>query len=33
VQVLWESLKSQIAELSRDEQRWLIKAFSEEFQA
>jgi hypothetical protein len=33
VQTLWEGLKSQIAELSRDEQRWLIKAFSEEFQA
>ncbi len=33
VQALWESLKSQIAELSCDEQRWLIKAFSEEFQA
>ncbi len=33
VQALWESLKSQIAGLSRDEQRWLIKAFSEEFRA
>jgi hypothetical protein len=33
VQALWESLKSQIAELSCDEQRWLIKAFSEEFRA
>jgi hypothetical protein len=33
VQALWEGLKTQIAELSSDEQRWLIKAFSEEFQA
>lgn len=30
-QALWEQLKSQIAELSQDEQRWLIKAFNEEF--
>lgn len=31
VQTLWETFKAQIADLSRDEQRWLIKAFNEEF--
>jgi hypothetical protein len=33
VQSLWEGLKSQMTGLSADEQRWLIKAFSEEFLA
>jgi len=33
VQAHWAALKAQFAELSRDEQRWLIKAFSEEFRA
>ncbi|MEI7768852.1 MAG: hypothetical protein WCI67_02630 [Chloroflexales bacterium] len=33
VQTLWENLKSQIAGLSLDEQRWLIKAFGEEFRS
>ncbi len=33
VQAHWETMKGQIAELSRDEQRWLIKAFNEEFRA
>jgi hypothetical protein len=32
VQQLWENLKAQISNLSHDEQRWLIKTFSEEFQ-
>ncbi|NTU79112.1 MAG: hypothetical protein HGA45_06880 [Chloroflexales bacterium] len=33
VQALWESFKSHIVGLSQDEQRWLIKAFNEEFRA
>jgi hypothetical protein len=31
VRNLWERLKEEISNLSRDEQRWLIKAFDEEF--
>ena len=33
VQAHWEALKTQIAALSPNEQRWLIKAFNEEFRA
>lgn len=33
VRQLWEELKPKIQELSPDEQRWLIKAFGEEFRA
>lgn len=31
VQELWESFRAQVAELTADEQRWLLKSFSEEF--
>ncbi|NJO81811.1 MAG: hypothetical protein HC828_02890 [Blastochloris sp.] len=33
VQKIWEEMRTKITNLSRDEQRWLIKAFSEEFRA